>query len=420
MPQIKNIAIIGAGSAGLIAAYELKNAGLKFTIFEQRDCVGGIWAIQPLSKIPDARDNLNGIFSPTYPSLRCNLPKCCMDLPGLPFPKKAREFPDHTEVLTHIKQFAQQHKLQPYISFNHQFQGVELIRNPVHSGKKWRCITQPENNLLFDGVILCTSRFGCPVIPGSIKNLDQFMGKLEHSLSYREPSPYKNKRVALLGTGPSGEDLSREISQSANRVFVCAHHGSRTFLLPEKGFYGARKNISRHGNVVACYDKNLILENGHSLENIDIFILCTGYKPSNKMISAFPKISSLSYKENNNNFYLSIFHPEYPELSAMGLQAAVAPFILYPYQAKAIQQQLQGVLKLPTTTQMIFAAKYTHLSLMGRNNFSERIQLGKQYLHQLSVLTRSQTFPTQSFKAFDKTKLHRHSYPETYRDQPFG
>ena len=65
MSEIKNIAIIGAGSVSLIVASELKKHNFRFTIFEQRDCLGGTCAIQPLDQIPDCRNGLDQVSSAT-------------------------------------------------------------------------------------------------------------------------------------------------------------------------------------------------------------------------------------------------------------------------------------------------------------------------------------------------------------------
>lgn len=43
----KTAAVIGAGMAGLAAAYDLQRAGFRTTVFEERDRVGGrIWSIR--------------------------------------------------------------------------------------------------------------------------------------------------------------------------------------------------------------------------------------------------------------------------------------------------------------------------------------------------------------------------------------
>lgn len=47
MTQHSTAAVIGAGIAGMAAAYELKKAGFEVTVFETRDRVGGrIWTVR--------------------------------------------------------------------------------------------------------------------------------------------------------------------------------------------------------------------------------------------------------------------------------------------------------------------------------------------------------------------------------------
>ena len=413
MPEIKTIAVIGAGAAGLIAAYELKKSGFEFVVYEQRDCIGGIWAFQPLEHIPDIREGLAGIYNPTYPSLRCNLPKCYLSLPGQPLADDVPEFPDHKAVLAHLEHFVSHNNLYPSIRFNHKFQGIE----PVSPGK-WRVKTEPENHHIFDGVILGSSRYSTPVFPDDIKNLYQFAGKLEHSLSYRGPEFYEGKRVAVLGTGPSGEDLSREISQTASQVFLCAHEGSRKFLLPEKGVYGVGKNITRQLGVVACSGKNLTLENGEELKQIDVFLLCCGYRMSDIGISAFPGIDEKQAPGLPPATYLNIFHPRYPELSIIGLTQLGIPFLLYPYQAKAIAQQLSGQLKLPPEEKRLYAARRAKLYAMGRISFSLKVRLAQKQLKTLTELIGSSSPAKDIYDRVEKTRLHRFRFPETYRDEP--
>ena len=419
MSEIKNIAVIGAGPAGLIVASELKKQNFRLTVFEQRDCIGGTWAIQPLKTIPDCREGLERIYSATYPSLRCNLPKACMTLPDVRLPEGFREFSGHEEVLLYLKQFSEFHELTPHFRFNHVFKSISPAQTNGSVTRQWRVITEPENNQVFDGIVLCTSRYGTPVYPKTISGFDTFTGRLEHSLSYRGAEYYRDKRVALLGTGPSGEDLSREISTTANRVFLCAHKGSRALLLPEKGFYGPRKNITRHKNVVACSGSNLILENGHQLDNIDAFILCTGYKISDAGLSAFPPVDSYIETYQARPLYLNIFHPEYPELSVLGMDATGIPFVSYPFQAKAIVQQLQGKLSLPDYKQRLYAARQLQLRQIGRLGFSTKIKNGKQQIGKLARMTGYHPDIETAYEAAAKASRHRLMYPNTYRDEPF-
>ena len=342
-----------------------------------------------------------------------------MKLPEVPLPEDFREFSGHEEVLEYLKQFSEYHELEPHFRLNHRFKSVSPANSNGSVSHQWRVITEPENDQTFDGVVMCTSRYGTPVYPSTIARLDKFIGKLEHSLSYRGAEYYRNKRVALLGTEPSGEDLSREISTAANRVFLCAHKGSRELLLPEKGFYGPRKNITRHKDVVACSGNSLILENGHRLENIDVFIFCTGYRVSDVGLSAYPPVHSSINLSQALPFYLNIFHPEYPELSTVGMETTGIPFVSYPFQAKAIVQQLKGLLPLPDRKQRIFSSLQLQLRQIGRIGFFTRIKNGKQQISTLANLTRFHPDFKTPYEMAEKAHRHRLKFPSNYRDKTF-
>ena len=68
----KRIAIIGGGSAGVVAARKLCEAGHLPTIFEAGAGFGGIWSPTPLN-------------TAVYKNLRTNLPTCVMQSHGLKF-----------------------------------------------------------------------------------------------------------------------------------------------------------------------------------------------------------------------------------------------------------------------------------------------------------------------------------------------
>lgn len=51
-----------------------------------------------------------------------------------------------------------------------------------------------------------------------MSGLEKFSGTLIHSHSYRSAEPYKNKRVVIVGAGPSGVDIAKLVSKVAAKV----------------------------------------------------------------------------------------------------------------------------------------------------------------------------------------------------------
>lgn len=418
MSEKKKIAIIGAGPAGLVTANELKNAGVEFTLFEQRDCLGGTWAPQPLDKIPDLRDGLSNVYSATFPSLRTNFPRALMTLPNHSYPDNTPIYPTHQEVLSHLESFAKNNQIIEHIQFGYQFVSLEPLETSDSNQRKWKVITIPSQDDLFDGVVFCNSRYSVPLFP-DIEGLSTFSGKVEHSLSYRGPEHYRGLRVVLLGTGPSGEDLSREISLEAERVFLCARKNSREHLKAEEGLYGPQHNISRQSNILSCQNHSLVLENGDTLDNIDVLILCTGYKASSVLLSSLPGTRMSGNGLSIAPLYLNLFHCQYPELAVTGMEVGSFPFPLYKYQAKVIAKVLAGQLALPSSKQRLFAAEQCELREKGGFNLAARRREAIKKHTLLSRLAGTELPDRALYELAEKGNKHRKQFPYTYRDQPW-
>ena len=409
----KHVAIIGAGPAGLITASILKKAGFAITLYEQRNRLGGCWAIQPLSTLVDIRNGLSGIYSPTYPGLRCNVPRQTMALPDFPFPDDYPLYPNHEEVLSHLQCYAEHNGLLNHIRFNHHF-----LKLMASSQKARWCVETDQSSAIFDAVIFCNSRYYYPKLP-ELDSFLPFTGRLEHSFSYRGPESYRHQRVALLGTGPSGEDLSRELSHCASRVFLCAHSGSRELQKPVWEPYGAHNNLTRHQSIVACDGRAVILENGETLKDIDVIILCTGYQPDPVFKQALPDTGLSGDTSNIAPLYLNLFHPSHPELAATGMTLASAPFILYHCQAEVIAGYLSGKIQLPDQQQRQFAAEYVELRNSGRVDFSVRRQISMKQLDQLAAIAGICSPVKETVKALAMSNQRRLEHPDDYRDLPW-
>lgn len=74
----------------------------------------------------------------------------------------------------------------------------------------------------YNAVIVCNGHYSDPFIP-EIPGIDNFTGGYKHSHYYRSPEEYKNKKVLVIGAGPSGLDISQQISNVATKVrrWIC-------------------------------------------------------------------------------------------------------------------------------------------------------------------------------------------------------
>ncbi|KEQ17674.1 flavin-containing monooxygenase [Endozoicomonas numazuensis] len=417
MSSRKKIAVIGAGPAGLITAQVLVESGVDVIIFERRECLGGSWALQSLTEIPDVRDGLSHVYSAAFPSLKTNFPKSVMEIWGFPYPVDTPVYPSREQVCNYLESFAKKSNLIERIRFQHRLTGLKQDK-PSQNQRHWKVLTEPENHEVFSGVVFCNGRYSTPSIPGSL-NLADFSGKLEHSVSYRKPEYYRNKRVAVMGTGPSGEDISREISAVASRVYLCAHQGSREHLVAEEGFYGAGNNITRHRDIVKCQKNTLILEDGEKLDNIEVLILCTGYRVEDSILTSLRDTFLSGNQLSVAPLYMNLFHPAFPELSVTGMEIFGIPFILYQYQARVIARQLKEELALPSVRQRWYAARKMETMQTGRLSLEARREISAIQLRRLARMAQISPPAAEIFLTATKSSQHRKKYPNTYRDIPW-
>ncbi|KAE8721269.1 Flavin-containing monooxygenase FMO GS-OX-like 3 [Hibiscus syriacus] len=124
MGESYKVAVIGAGTAGLLAARELQREGHRVVVFEKADKVGGTWLYntQVESELLGVDPNRKIVHSSLYRSLRANLPRQAMSFLDYPFVKRdgdPRPFPGHEEVLRFLEDFARDFGLMELIRFGH-------------------------------------------------------------------------------------------------------------------------------------------------------------------------------------------------------------------------------------------------------------------------------------------------------------
>ena len=166
-----NVAVIGAGPAGLVAARELRREGHKAVVFERQAQVGGTWVYQPsVEADPLASDPSRPIVhSSLYPSLRTNLPREVMGFRDYPFlspglaHRDSRRFPGHREVLHYINDFTTEFGVTDLIRFE-----VEVVYTGLGADGKWRLRSRRANDEevdeIFDAVVVCNGHHTEPRI----------------------------------------------------------------------------------------------------------------------------------------------------------------------------------------------------------------------------------------------------------------
>lgn len=74
-----------------------------------------------------------------------------------------------------------------------------------------------QETYVYDAVMVCNGHYKDPLLP-NIKGQEKFKGRQWHSHDYRSPEEFKDKRVLLVGAGPSGTDIAVQIAAVAKKV----------------------------------------------------------------------------------------------------------------------------------------------------------------------------------------------------------
>ncbi|CAN0924243.1 Probable flavin-containing monooxygenase 1 [Linum grandiflorum] len=223
----KRIAIIGAGMSGLLACKHLMEMGFTPTVFESKDCIGGVW-------------------SQTIESTKLQTPKTYYKFTDFDWPDSVKEtFPDHNQVLDYFQAYAVRFDIIPRIKFDSKVVTIDYQLCPEEdhmdswdwwgstgdafsAAGKWNVHVQcasdsssPVQVYQADFVILCIGRYSGlannPEFPIN-QGPEVFNGEALHSMDYSNMDDEaaaeftKNKRVVVVGFQKSAIDIAAEIA----------------------------------------------------------------------------------------------------------------------------------------------------------------------------------------------------------------
>lgn len=211
------VCVIGAGPSGISVAKRLKDHGLRFTVYEASDDVGGNWYY----------NNPNGM-SACYQSLHIDTSKWRLAFEDFPVPDDWPDFPHHSQLLGYFRDYVAQFDLRPQIVFNTR---VEAARRKPGGG--WAITLSGGETRDFDALVVANGHHWAARIP---EYPGHFAGAQIHSHAYRspfEPVDCVGKRVLVVGMGNSAMDIASELSQRpiAARLMVSARRG--VWVLPK-------------------------------------------------------------------------------------------------------------------------------------------------------------------------------------------
>ncbi|MEU6133417.1 FAD-dependent oxidoreductase [Nocardioides sp. NPDC047086] len=404
--DITDVAVIGAGAAGLTAAKALLEEGLSVTVLERGDRPGGLWA----------RENASGLSS-AYDSLHLNTSKGRTEFADFPMPADWPAYPSADMIASYLAAYADEHGVTGRIRFGATVTGVR------RTGEGWEVtVTGPDGVVAtgtHDAVVVASGhnwdpRWPDPAYPGD------FSGRQLHAHDYRSPSVFAGKRVLVVGMGNSAMDIAVDASQvSDGPVLLSARRGTHivpkylfgrpadatgaalarlpwrlrqriaeTMLrvavgrpeayglpAPAGGLFQNHPTISdtilhrlTHGEVVARpgierFDGTTVRFTDGSAEEVDVIVWATGYQVS------LPFLGSewTGDDPESMQLFMRVFHLEDPTLAFTGLmQSTGAALPVVEAQAKLAAACFSGRYRLPAPAAQRAAVTKAYAAALAR------------------------------------------------------
>lgn len=204
------VAIIGAGPAGLAAAAWLQRHGFTPVLFEAADQLGGQWnATSPLSGV--------------WPGMRTNTSRILSAFSDLDHAPGTAVYPTQGEMLDYLQRYADQAGIAGQIRVS---TAVERLEHATAGGgwivrSRHGDVRRVEQ---FARVVVASGRFTAPSMP-AMKGLGGFAGSggVVHSQAYGGPAAYRDKAVLVAGCSISALEIASELALGgAQRVMVAS------------------------------------------------------------------------------------------------------------------------------------------------------------------------------------------------------
>ena len=198
------VAVVGAGQAGLAIGYGLKRQGRRFVILERAGAVAPAWRAR--------WDSLTLFTSRRYSAL-----------PGLAFPGDPGGYPTRDEVVAYLEHYAESFELP--IEFD-----SEVTKLDQDGAGAFRLELADGRALAADQVVVATGPFQEPYVPDVADRLDAAVFQT-HAVGYRRPADLPPGTALVVGGGNTGFQIAKELAATHDVVLSV---GARQKPLPQR------------------------------------------------------------------------------------------------------------------------------------------------------------------------------------------
>lgn len=203
---MQNVAIIGAGPAGLVTARWLQEEGFRPVLFEQGEHLGGQWCG-------------GAAHSGVWPSMCTNTSRVMSAFSDLDHGPEVPIYPSNQQMRAYLERYARRFGLDEVLRT--QSRVVEVAQE----GDGWRVSTLAADGSVrkerFSKVVVASGRYNKPRIPATA-GLETFSGSggVLHTFQYRGAARFQGMRVVVAGGSISALEIASELAMHGVEVIA--------------------------------------------------------------------------------------------------------------------------------------------------------------------------------------------------------
>ena len=198
-----HVIVIGSGFSGIGLGIKMNRLGLDdYILLERHDRLGGTW------------------YANKYPGCACDVPSNLYSYSFEPNPNWSYFFGRQKEIWDYLEHRADKYDIRRHIRFNTNVVQLKWLENR----SLWQVTTQTNEGekIFYARVIMAaTGPLSNASYPTDIEGIDKFQGQMCHTSKWDDSIDFKNKRVAVVGTGASAIQTVPALAEmNVEKVFV--------------------------------------------------------------------------------------------------------------------------------------------------------------------------------------------------------
>ncbi len=207
-----DVVVVGAGYAGLYALYHYRKLGYRTRLYDKAGGVGGTWY---WNRYPGARVDIESMeYSYSFSE---EIQQTW---------QWSERYASQPELMRYLNWVADKLDLFPDMQFDTELKAASFDE----AGNLWRLDLGTGEKVSTRFLVMATGILSAAKDP-DFKNRDRFKGRILFTSSWpHEPVSFKDKRVAVIGTGSSGVQSIPEIAKQAGHLTVFQR--SANFAVP--------------------------------------------------------------------------------------------------------------------------------------------------------------------------------------------